>query len=726
MSSSTDQIFVHSLDRPSWVKVEGRLVRYSERSSMDQQSKPLVVQNETLHDSLPPPPPPPIPAVLRLTLCITWHSEVAPPAVVPTIVTYDAHARMDYIEQRMRQLRVSDGFAVWDDLEGMPVASLLAKFRMSDIERFWFVGLALYDVEDDISRGLWTDSSPSDVKGKKPFGGQRPIDVSTIGSSSQRPSRRHFPVPQLPRLTLHIHSARLIPRPRAQRASAPFALRTHKSFSQLGMPLSQALRKLNRGQVIDCSHSQAATSADSTSVQDGSALCIHQGPGHETNCCNRFEACIQDLIDQGLVHLEPIMSDGIYEMDRRPLGPRMPFHSGLVPEMASSRVLRQPPPAAARPVEGTSAPEEVRVEDDGILRQLQSTQARISTWSLLASSSTHRDALIRALSQIRVETTTTPEGPLSPICLLDNGSALNVCPLATAIALAMHFPILVPPLRPFEHTTVHGGRSWHIGCRATNCPATFVTGVLGANLGDRGFCRDFMAMSFDQHSSTVVLDMMRGMSYLPGIDLGRRQHGPSEFMAFRITMYHSGSDLFHQGRLSIYGVIAQGEGEARLTHTPFDYPVRPYALSLIGYFVRALEPQTPSDAGTFAKIGYIVDGVVPHDEYVDEMLAMSLRQIEKIAPLELVSPFDLFGVPIIEITEEIKVTPTPEIAEDVIVVGGLFDGPVGLVEEESDFVDPPLSLDVLSGFVSRHDYVSDSSSMDLSIFEYFPVSYDID
>ncbi|RVW24535.1 hypothetical protein CK203_090898 [Vitis vinifera] len=29
--------------------------------------------------------------------------------------------------------------------------------------------LALYDVEDGISRGLWTDSSPSDIKGKKPF-----------------------------------------------------------------------------------------------------------------------------------------------------------------------------------------------------------------------------------------------------------------------------------------------------------------------------------------------------------------------------------------------------------------------------------------------------------------------------------------------------------------------------------------------------------------------------
>ena len=92
----------------------------------------------------------------------------------------------------------------------------------------------------------------------------------------------------------------------------------------------------------------------------------------------------------------------------------------------------------------------------------------------MATSSTHRDALIRALSQIRVETSTTPEGlihmmttdratcivffaddlPLKGsdhtrplyiivVCLdhrvssilLDNGSALNVCPLATIVAL---------------------------------------------------------------------------------------------------------------------------------------------------------------------------------------------------------------------------------------------------------------------------------------------------
>ena len=64
-------------------------------------------------------------------------------------------------------------------------------------EDFGSLVLALYDVDDNISRGLWTDYSPSDVKGKKPFGGQRSVDVSAISSSSQRPPRHHQPVPQL-------------------------------------------------------------------------------------------------------------------------------------------------------------------------------------------------------------------------------------------------------------------------------------------------------------------------------------------------------------------------------------------------------------------------------------------------------------------------------------------------------------------------------------------------
>ena len=57
-------------------------------------------------------------------------------------------------------------------------------------------------------------------------------------------------------------------------------------------------------------------------------------------------------------------------------------------------------------------------------------------------------------------------------------------------------------------------------------------------------------------------------------------------------------------------------------------------------------------------------------------------------------------VSVLEIAEKIQVATALETAKDVIVIDGLFDGPVGLVERESDFVDPPLSFDVLSGFVS--------------------------
>ena len=70
----------------------------------------------------------------------------------------------------------------------------------------------------------------------------------------------------------------------------------------------------------------------------------------------------------------------------------------------------------------------------------------------------------------------------------------------------------------------------------------------------------------------------------------------------------------------------------------------------------------------------------------------------------------------IELAEEISTTPTPKSIEDVIAGDVLFDSHVGIVEGASDFVDPPLSFDVLSGFVSRFDIVFDHSSMDLSIF----------
>ena len=89
--------------------------------------------------------------------------------------------------------------------------------------------LALYDVEDGISRGLWTDSSLGDVKGKKPFRGQRSVDVSAIDSTSQRPPRRHLQALQFPE-THHSYV------PHQYRPRAP-----HPTYDQTYMPQTLAL-----------------------------------------------------------------------------------------------------------------------------------------------------------------------------------------------------------------------------------------------------------------------------------------------------------------------------------------------------------------------------------------------------------------------------------------------------------------------------------------------------
>ena len=341
--------------------------------------------------------------------------------------------------------------------------------------------------------------------------------------------------------------------------------------------------------------------------------------------------------------------------------------------------------------------------------------------------------------------------------ILDNGSALNVCPLATAIALGyapsdfgpstqtvraydstrrevmgtLEIELLIGPTtfvtlfqvlriptsfnlllgQPWIHKAgaipyslrqkvkfIHDGQVIvvqsvgnmfisvepvleisHINDDIFLIEFTF-DGVQTVEIED--FCLDFVAMSFDQHSSTVVLDMMRGMSYLPGMGLERRQHGPSKFMIFPDHDVPFGLGFIPIEADYCYMVrLRKEEVRARLTHTHFYYPVCPYTMSLADYFVRASEPHAPFDGiigglsttqeaelqrlvqqlqlsdgapgpltfaliassspncmslmtlcfpdeiderGTFANIGDIVDEAVPRDEYVDEMLPMSL------------------------------------------------------------------------------------------------------
>ena len=73
-------------------------------------------------------------------------------------------------------------------------------------------------------------------------------------------------------------------------------------------------------------------------------------------------------------------------------------------------MVKQQPPVPSWHIDPDTTRDETVREDDEIIKQLQSTHARISIWSLLASSTTHRETLIRALSRILVDTTTSPKG----------------------------------------------------------------------------------------------------------------------------------------------------------------------------------------------------------------------------------------------------------------------------------------------------------------------------
>ena len=119
-------------------------------------------------------------------------------------------------------------------------------------------------------------------------------------------------------------------------------------------------------------------------------------------------------------------------------------------------------------------------------------------------------------------------------------------------------------------------------------------------------------MSFDQHSSTLVLIMMKGMSYMPGLGLGRRQQGPREFsftidhdIPYGLGYTPSKDDARHMA------MLRRDRVKARLSGVPFDYPLRPYAFQLDDYFTRGSEH-------------------APHTEGVDHVLKMAeIRGIQQ-------------------------------------------------------------------------------------------------
>ena len=117
-----------------------------------------------------------------------------------------------------------------------------------------------------------------------------------------------------------------------------------------------------------------------------------------------------------------------------------------------------------------------------------------------------------------------------------------------------------------------------------------------------------------------------------------------------------------------------------------------------------------------------IDGVMSSDDYVEELLRMVISQPEPDYALSY------FCVLSLKDDEDAPPAPDDDAIMDDVIVDIASPDILGHVMGESDSMDPPLSFDVFSGFVSRSDDVLSFSSMDLSIFEYSPVSFidDID
>ncbi|KAL6348491.1 hypothetical protein AAG906_008946 [Vitis piasezkii] len=588
-----------------------------------------------------------------------------------------------------------------------------------------------------IARGLWPESSPTDSKGKKPSGGQRSGDVGAISSVGMRPPRHYRtvgqtsgfyyppsphvqyrpPAPSRPMTPTYLHpvsqpvfAAHVTERPPAPytRPRAPqtttYVQRPSRQFAQLGMPLSRAFQKLMEGGLLTPLAPKPVPQPVPPRFRLDLHCSYHQGPGHDTDHCNALRHAIQDLIDQGLVNLgqpsvttnplpahsthavppssgdihhidlieddsihmlswddglpEPIVLHDSYDIDGESgfIGFSIPTLLSLIPDEAPFQLthptpliigcrdtfvpftlwrrmmireggdlivtrsgrIAQPPPLPVRPFEDATSHEEIRREDDEVLRQLQNTQARISIWSLLASSSHLHHVFDDDL------------------------------------------PPRVRPRRPLYIT---------VGCSAVKSHIRY----------SPWFCT-FRFWSFYSIEHMIVPREVMGTLVM---DL---QIGPAVFSTLfrvlRILHPLTKVKFIHDGQV-ITRSSTRYRVRARLSHTPFDYPIRPYRMSLVDYFVRGSEirprveevhsvvhtdreielqhlfhqlqlsdgapgtsvsmatPTSPDRAsmlslcfpkeitndGVIVDPTEMIDGVVPHDEYRDEMDRMTVSQI---------------------------------------------------------------------------------------------------
>ncbi|RVW99475.1 hypothetical protein CK203_038507 [Vitis vinifera] len=386
----------------------------------------------------------------------------------------------------------------------------------------------------------------------------------------------------------------------------------------------------------------------------------HQGLGHETDYCTTLRHAIQDLIDQGVVHLVRARAHSI-KQDLRDsqsdLGPRMSTPFRLVPRVASVQMATVKP--SIFPHYNVRTPFILIPDVDEEVEWYDSSPPQpLDPW---------RGHPLGKSSGIRVESTTTPEGlihmvivgratcivfsdddlpsegsghtrPLYisvscsgrqvPSILLDNGSALNVCPLATAIALGYtpsNFGPSTQTVRAYDSTR-----------------------------------REVM--------STLEIKLLIGLTIFVTL--------------FQMKFIHDGQVVTVQ---SVGDMFISTELVLQISHSDDD-------LLLTGF---AFDELQLSDGAPGTSTSALTAPSSP-----DHMSLMTLyfpNETEEIVQRELTSPFDIFEVFIIEIAEEILTAPAPEIAEDVLAVDDLSDSPIGLDQSRELKIGLDLSTDERDG-----------------------------
>ena len=300
-----------------------------------------------------------------------------------------------------------------------------------------------------------------------------------------------------------------------------------------------------------------------------------------------------------------------------------------------------------------------------------------------------------------------------------------------------------------------------------------------------------------------MLNMMRGMSYMPVLGLGRRQHEPREFtftvdhdIPYGLGYTPTEEDAHYMARLR------KDRVKARLSKVPFDYPICLYTFQLTDYFVRGSDhaphmegitciseaveiqdlqqtlgqmhlgtgilktpdvmivaPPLPNRA-SMSSVCFLeavsnydilmdtvidADGVTLPDACTDEMDMIGVGHILDAVPHGPHSDFDLFRVSVID-ANDVNLYDACTNKMDMIGTSRILDatphGPhsgsnmfgvfmlekddddsvtiitpdVITIEGASDFVDPPLSFDSMSGFVTCFDDVAGGNNNDMSVF----------